>query len=597
MRLNSAIVKKGLAYLSENGLVHTYQKVKHYIRFSRVNLREINQDYKKWIKHVEKIDEKKIKKELESFVYKPLMSICIPVYNVEEKWLRRCIDSIQNQYYTNWQICMADDCSTDKKVQKILKEYEKNNSKIDVVYRSQNGHISKATNSALGIARGEFIVLMDNDDELAPHALFEVVKLLQMHKDADVIYSDEDKMTENGERMEPYFKPDYCPDTLLSYNYISHLGVYRKNLVDAIGGFRVGLEGAQDYNLVLRMTEVTDKIYHIPQVLYHWRAISGSTALGGGQKNYAYIAGKKALEDAMRRRGCKAEVQFLEKILFYNVRMYPCKKHFITIIISFKGSINNLKKCLKSIYKKTKIQDFEIIIVDYHRDNKVPHHILNKYRIKNNVSIIRKEKNANYSQMGKIAVNKSRGDLLVFIDENIEILSDNWLILMAAEAERKEIGAVGVKMVLSDHSVYQAGVVLGMNGLAGKIGYGANEEDSGYMSYLAVRRNYSVVSRECFMVQKEKFLQTGGFDTGLQNKYQVLDLCLKMRESNYYNIVLCDILMKYNRPVCSEEQQSASCMKDEMKIRERWKQVLMGDPCFSPNFSLDSTKLRIKTYL
>ena len=165
---------------------------------------------------------KKIKKELESFVYKPLMSICIPVYNVEEKWLRRCIDSIQNQYYTNWQICMADDCSTDKKVQKILKEYEKNNSKIDVVYRSKNGHISKATNSALGIARGEFIVLMDNDDELAPHALFEVVKLLQMHKDADVIYSDEDKMTENGERMEPYFKPDYCPDTLLSYNYISH---------------------------------------------------------------------------------------------------------------------------------------------------------------------------------------------------------------------------------------------------------------------------------------------------------------------------------------------------------------------------------------
>ena len=287
-------MKQSIFYIKRYGVFATCKKIIGKINFSK--------RYKKWIINHEKIDKEQILHDIESFSYLPTFSICIPVYNVEEKWLRKCIQSIQKQWYTNWQLCMADDCSTDENVRTVLKEYAQVDNRINIVYRYKNGHISEATNSALQIATGEFIVLVDNDDELAPNALYEVAKILQDHRHLDVIYSDEDKIDENGNRTNPYFKPDYCPDTLLSYNYISHMGVYRRTLIEQIGGFRKGVEASQDYDLLLRVIELTENIYHIPKILYHWRAISGSTALDGAEKSYAYIAGKKALEDRVKRR-------------------------------------------------------------------------------------------------------------------------------------------------------------------------------------------------------------------------------------------------------------------------------------------------------
>lgn len=593
------MIKKGFLYLKVNGLKKTAQKVRHYLKYTRVNMLTENEAYEKWIKNCEYVDEEEMKKEMERFSYRPLFSICIPVYNVEEKWLRKCIDSIEKQYYDHWQLCMADDCSSDVQVREILREYEKKDSRIQVVYRSRNGHISEATNSALELAKGEFIVLMDNDDELAPNALFEAAKLLQNHRDADVIYSDEDKITEDGKRMGPYFKPDYCPDTLLSYNYISHLGIYRKTLVDQIGGFRTGVEGAQDYDLLLRITEKTDRVYHIPKVLYHWRAIAGSTAMDGGQKNYAYLAGQKVLEDAVKRRGYYADVKMLEKILCYNVEFFPVKEHLISIIIPTKDKADVLERCLASIYKKTKEQKFEIIIVDNNSEEEKTFALFDEYMQKDNFRVLKQPIPFNYSRLNNEAVKIARGDLLLFLNNDVEVITDRWLTLLAGEAERREIGAVGTKLLYPNNTVQHAGVVLGLWGVAGHMGTGKERDDNGYMSHLALRRNYSAVTAACLMVRRDVFEEVGGFEEELAVAFNDVDFCLKIREAGYRNVFLADVeLYHYESLSRGKEDNTEKVARFNGEVaymRKKWGEKLEKDPCYNPNFALRADEIRIRT--
>ena len=594
-----SVVKKGILYLKANGLTETYAKVRHYLKYTRINSLTENEAYKKWMQNCEKIDAAQIQKEMAQFDYRPLFSVCIPVYNVEEKWLRKCIASVENQYYEHWQLCLADDCSTDPRVRDILKEYEWKDSRIRVVYRKENGHISRATNSALQIAEGEFIVLMDNDDELSPDALFEAAKLLQKHRDADVIYSDSDKLTESGERVDPYFKPDYCPDTLLSYNYISHLGIYRKTLVDQVGGFRTGVEGSQDYDLLLRVTELTDRVYHIPKILYHWRIIEGSTASGVGQKNYAYLAGKKVLEDTVRRRGYHARVQLLEKILCYNVEFYPVGEHLISIIIPTKDKADVLERCLESIYKKTKTQNYEIIVVDNNSEEEATFQLFKKYEQKENFRVLKQPIPFNYSRLNNEAARIARGDLLLFLNNDVEVITEDWLTLMAGEAERKEIGAVGVKLLYPDNTVQHAGVVLGILGVAGHMGVGKDREDNGYMSHLATRRNYSAVTAACLMVRRKVFEEAGGFEEAIKVAFNDIDFCMKIRELGYRNVFLADVLLYHyeslSRGLEDSPEKIARFNAEVSYMKEKWGDKLIQDPCYNCNFDLNTDKLQIKT--
>lgn len=592
-------VRKGILYLKANGFVKTYGKVAHYLKYTRINTLTENEAYRKWMQNCEKIDKEKSLEELKTFAYKPLFSICIPVYNIEEKWLRKCISSVENQYYGHWQLCMADDCSTDEKVREILREYEKKDSRIQVVYRQKNGHISEATNSALEIAEGEFIVLMDNDDELSPDALFEAAKLLQDHRDADVIYSDSDKITETGHRKDPYFKPDYSPDTLLSYNYISHLGIYRRRLVEQVGGFRTGVEGSQDYDLLLRITEITDKVYHIPKILYHWRIIEGSTASGVGQKNYAYLAGKKVLEDAIERRGYHAKVRLLEKILCYNVEFYPKEKHLISIIIPTKDKADVLERCLESIYSKTKTQDYEIIVVDNNSEEKATFALFDQYKKRGNFRVLRQPIPFNYSRLNNEAVKIARGDMLLFLNNDVEVITEDWLTLMAGEAEREEIGAVGVKLLYPDNTVQHAGVVLGILGVAGHMGVGKDREDNGYMSHLSLRRNYSAVTAACMMIRKEVFEKVGGFEENLQVAFNDIDFCLKVKNQGYRNIFLADVLLYHYESLSrglEDSSEKIARFNSEVKyMQEKWGEQLLQDGCYNCNFDLNTDKLQIKT--
>ncbi|WP_407960125.1 glycosyltransferase family 2 protein [Enterococcus faecium] len=315
------LLKKGINYARTHGVKKTIRRVK-------LELKPGSIDYAEWISRHEKPDLKEQRKEAQGFAYRPLISILMPVYNVEIKWLEKCIDSVLDQTYDHWELCISDDASTDPAIRKCLESYQAKDDRIKVVFRQENGHISLATNSALEMAEGEFIALLDNDDELPPFALYEVAKVLNIHPELDLIYSDEDKIDADGNRFDPHFKADWSPDTLMGNNYISHLGVYRTSIVKKLGGFRKGYEGSQDYDLVLRVTEQipADHIYHIDRVLYHWRTIPGSTASNGEAKSYIYDSGVKALTDALSRRNIKGSVRPGRISGFYDINNLAAEK-------------------------------------------------------------------------------------------------------------------------------------------------------------------------------------------------------------------------------------------------------------------------------
>ncbi|WP_418289876.1 glycosyltransferase family 2 protein, partial [Massilicoli timonensis] len=310
-------------------------------------------EYRQWLLKNEKTEAAK------EWSYQPLISVLIPVYNVSKEWLSACIESILAQSYPHFEICIADDHSTNQETLATLKAYEQKDARVKVVYRKENGHISKATNSALAIAHGEFVALVDNDDVLSENALYENVKALNQNRNLDFIYSDEDKLDMQGRRLDPHFKPDYSPDTLLSMNYICHLAVIRKTLIEKIGGFRVGLEGAQDYDLFLRISEVTDQIHHIPKILYHWRMIEGSTSMSLDSKDYAADKGKAAIEQALQRRGIDAKVE-IDPISHYYRVAYESKQPHVSIIIPTRDYADITERCLWSIFHKTTYPNYEV---------------------------------------------------------------------------------------------------------------------------------------------------------------------------------------------------------------------------------------------
>ncbi|HAX73971.1 MAG TPA: hypothetical protein DCY20_10650 [Firmicutes bacterium] len=341
--------------------------------------------YEDWIEQLEtKYITSEVQAEIEQLKIKPLISLVIPVYNVPEKYLRECVDSILNQYYQNWELCIADDCSTEPQVKKVLKEYEAKDNRIKVVYRKENGHISKATNSALELATGDFIGFVDNDDILKAEALFEVIKKINEQPDVDMIYSDEDKLVEDtGKRVDPYFKPDWSPDTFMSQMYTCHFAVYRADLVNEIGGIRVGYEGAQDYDFVLRFTEKTNKIAHIDKILYHWRIIPTSTAGGGSAKDYAFDAAVRAKYDAIKRRNLDAVLVEHPELGATNIKYRLKAEDFISIIIPTKNHGADVKKCIDSVYQKSTWRNFEIILVDNGSDDEASLAIFKDLQAKN----------------------------------------------------------------------------------------------------------------------------------------------------------------------------------------------------------------------
>lgn len=580
-------------YVKGIGLKKVFRKLKRKIMTDTT-------EYKKWRDANENYNLQEIQKEVKGLKYRPMISILIPVYNVNPNWLEKCIDSVRRQVYENWELCIADDASTDKRIKETLKKYQRIDNRIKVVYREENGHISEATNSALRIAEGEFVGLLDNDDELSPYALYEVVKLLNENEEVDLIYSDEDKLSEGGNRSNPFFKSDWAPDTLLSVNYICHFGVYRKSIVEEIGGFRKGFEGAQDYDLVLRFTEKTNKIFHIPKVLYHWRMVVGSTAFKPNGKNYAYNSGKKALEEALQRRKIKATVTQGAYPGIYNINYEIENEGMVSIIIPTRDGAEDVELCVNSIFEKTIYPNFEIIIADNGSVEEKTLKLFDDFKEKypEQFKVVRIDIPFNYPKINNIAAATAKGEYILFLNNDTEVITKGWLKKLVSVGQLEHVGAVGAKLYYPDDTVQHAGVVLGLGGGAGHIHYGADKEDLGYFGKLSLTGNYMAVTAACLLVKRKDFEAIQGFNEAYTVAFNDVDLCLKLYKLGKYNVWVHDVELYHFESKSrgyEETYEKKTRFESEVELlRSLWMEYIINDPFYNPNLTRTRSDVSIR---
>lgn len=540
-------------------------------------------EYNKWIK---KYEEKTVYEKLD---YEPLISILIPVYNIGKEYLTKCLESILNGYYQNFEVCIVDDCSTNEETIKTLKEYESKDSRIKVKYRRKNGHISRSTNDALKMARGEFVALVDDDDELTEDALYRVVKELNTNKKLDMIYSDEDKIGIDGRRCDPNFKSDFAPDSLLSSNYICHFTVLRKKIVDDIGGFRVGFEGAQDYDLFLRFTEKTNNIFHIPKILYHWRMVPGSTSMVIDNKNYALERGKKALEDALDRRGIKGKVFIDNNCPYYKIEYDVINNPKVSIIIPTKDLSQILEKCLKSIYEKSTYKNYEVVVINNNSVENETFELFTKYKNEyKNFRVIDANIEFNYSKINNIAVSKTKSDYVVLLNNDIEVITPNWLEIMIGYASQEHIGCVGAKLLYPNNTIQHCGIVMGL-GIASHVYSNYGRNDIVWSGRLSVPYNYMAVTAACLMVDRKKYLEVSGLEEELKVAYNDVDFNLKLFEKGYYNVSVPMVELYHyesiSRGLDISKDKYIRFKKESNYMYRKWKEYILNDPFYNKNYT------------
>ena len=545
-----------------------------------------------------------LEEELSKLTYRPLISILIPTYNTNEKFLRECLDSVINQVYQNWELCIADDASKEPQVRKVLEEYrERFPTQIKLVFCEENRHISATTNAALEMAEGEFVALLDHDDLLTEDALFEVIKLLnQKHeKQVDVIYSDEDKWNDvAGCFDEPFFKPDWSPENLKGQMYIGHLGIYRKNLVEEVGGFRLGLEGSQDWDLALRVTEKAQSICHISKILYHWRKHSNSTAQHANQKNYAVIAGLKAVNDALKREN-EGGIAHLNDQNNCVLVQYPIKnKPLVSIIIPTKDKAELLKPCLVSLVKNTSYSNFEIVIVDNGSLEPETFQLFEEYQqlLEEKFKVIRDNNVFNFSRLVNNGVKASSGEMILMLNNDTEVISpNNWLEEMVGYAQRKEIACVGCKLLYDDQTIQHAGVICGLGGIASHSHLNLPVSSPGYYARLTIVSNYSATTGACFMIRRSIWEEINGFDETLAVAYNDVDFCLRLLSKNYRHVVLPHVLFYHHesksRGLDNTPEKQRRFTQETNIMKQRWQHIIDHDPYYNPNLTLFATDFSI----
>lgn len=561
-------------------------------------------DYNQYLTRriITKDRKKQILKTQKAFSKKPLISIVIPVYDPPIEFFKKALDSIINQYYPHWEICLADDCSTDEDVKLTIEEYRKKYTNIKVVYRSENGHISKASNSALELAEGEYTLLMDQDDVLSENALFEIVKLINLKPEADLIYTDEDKIDENDIHSVPHFKPDWSPDSLLSRNYLGHVCVFRTKQLKEIGGWRTGFEGSQDYDLVLRYTERFPNIYHIPEVLYHWRIHQQSAASSETAKPYAYRAAQQALTEAMERRGYTATFAFLDGFRGYQVRMaLKQSDELVSIIIPTKNKQDYLIKCIDSIAHNSTYKNFEIILIDNNSNEKAFFKTVEKWKNQNRFQfkLVRDEESFNFARLMNVGRKHAKGKYLILLNNDTEIISPDWIEGMMEHAQRPEIGVVGCKLLYDDDTIQHAGVVVGLGGVASHAFIGEDRDGPGYFNYVNLLNNYSALTAACIMMRTEVYDRVNGFSEEFVVEYNDVDFCLKVMEAGFRNLYVPHVELYHYESVSrghphSTPESYKRHVKEVNRFRKKWMKYVDHDPCYNPNLTLGAENFAIK---
>ncbi|MEE4892196.1 glycosyltransferase family 2 protein [Pseudomonas alliivorans] len=559
--------------------------------------------YTQWVEQFDTIndmDRLGMYEEVGNWRLRPLLSIIMPVYNPPIDMLRDAIESIQTQVYFNWELCVADDASTDDQVRLFLEQSAKSDHRIKVAYRKENGHISKASNSALDIAEGEFIVLMDNDDALPEHALFWVAKTINKYPEAAIIYSDEDKIDEEGVRSSPYFKTDWNPYLFRSHNMISHLGVYRKELVDKVGRFRIGMEGSQDYDLALRCSEQVDaaQIIHIPRVLYHWRMHAGSTAMSSDEKPYAQTAGQRAIDEHLKRSGIAGHAELLDFGMYRVHYDLPEQKPLVSLIIPTRNAYALVKQCIESIREKTLYPHYEIILVDNGSDDLQSLQYFESLARLEGVTVIRDDGEFNYSAINNKAVAHAKGELVGLINNDIEVISPEWLGEMVSLALQPNAGAVGARLWYPDDRLQHGGVIMGPLTLAGHAHKMLPRGHHGYFGRAALIQGMSAVTAACLIVKKSIFEEVGGLnEKELKIAFNDVDLCLKIMAAGYQNIWTPNADLYHHesatRGIEDTPEKIQRFMSEVEYVQCKWRGVINDDPFYNPNLTFSAEDFSI----
>jgi len=564
-------------------------------------------EYDAWVKVYDSPDRQALELQAEqaaALIRQPLISIVMPVYEPKEEWLARAVDSVRRQTYVHWELCIADDASPSPAVRPLLERLARKDPRIRVVFRERNGHISAASNSALALASGDYVGFLDHDDELAPNALYEVAALVNAHPDTDWIYSDEDKIDEKGRRHDAYFKPDFLPDLFLSQFYPSHLSVYRTALVRAAGGLREGFEGSQDWDLALRVFEATDpsRIRHIPRVLYHWRAIAGSTALLASEKAYPAESARKALTGHFERLEERVELHPAGGIHWRVRYPLPSPPPLVSLVIPTRNGLDILKPCVESILAKTDYPAIELLIVDngsddpdvldYLRSLANGTHPLVAAGIGRTARVLEFARPFNYSAMNNFAVRQARGDVLGLLNNDLEVISPGWLEEMTAQALRPEIGCVGAMLYYPNDTIQHAGCVLGIGGVAGHIFKSQPRGSEGRFNRARLAQNYSVLTGACLVVRREVYERAGGFDEAeLAVAFNDIDFCLKVRAAGYRNLWTPFAELYHHesasRGADNTDEKARRFRREAETMMRRWGSCLQNDPAYNPNLSLD----------
>ncbi len=531
---------------------------------------------------------KSLKQDLEYLKHKPKISIFIPIYDIEINILELALNSVKKQVYYNWELCLANG-SQKKEITKFLVDYSKEDSRIKLINLPTNKGISGNSNEALRLATGEYVGLMDHDDELTPDALLEVAKLINNSPEADLIYSDHDKIDLGGKYFRPFFKPNWSPELLLSICYFGHLVVIRKSLIEQMGGFRPDFDGSQDHDLFLRITELTDKIFHIPEILYHWRMTQNSVASDINIKPYCHDSVHNVLEETLKRRKISAELIAFGPGQPVYIKYHINPKTFVSIIIPTKDQHILLKRCVESIISKTDFTNYEIIIVDNDSREKGTKKLFKYFKnLSEKIKIVDYPYKFNYSEINNFAVTKAKGDILLFLNDDTEVINPDWLSSMAGQAEQKKIGAVGAKLLYFDNTIQHAGVVSGVSECPWPLHiFNSQPENSTYFNLANSVNNYSAVTGACLMMRREVFEEIGGFDEDYEVEYSDIDLCFKTRAKGY-RIVYVPQAKLYHLE--SASRGSLRYPLDLEKFKNKWNAFIeQGDPYYSRQSFLNIT--------
>lgn len=527
----------------------------------------------------------------------PLISVIMPVYNTSEPFLRRAIESVRAQLYPNWELCIADDASEAPHVKNVIEEHASQDDRIKVVYRSVNGHIAAATNSALELATGAYVTFLDHDDELTEHALYLVAYELLTHPDAAFVYTDEDRIDASGRRHEPHFKPDWNPDRLRSLNYVNHLSVYPMETIKRLCGMRTGFDGSQDYDLLLRATELADPalIRHIPFVCYHWRAVAGEEGPRVSELSYAHAAGRRAIREHLERLHRDAEVEpAWEGSLWHRVR-YRLPEHppAVTVIIPTRDG-RLLDRCLSSVINATSYPNFEILVVDNGSEQRSTLNLLEGFKQKGLIRVMRDDRPFNYSALNNEAVASSSAELVLLLNDDTEVISPDWLTEMVGQAIQPGVGAVGAKLYYPDGHIQHAGVILGAGGVAGHIHPYSQQDSVDYLGRIRLVQDLSAVTGACMLIRRAVFEEVGGLDDQeLAVAFNDIDLCMKIRKAGYW-VVWTPFAELYHHESVSrgydedDADRFARFQKEVIAMKRRWGPALLTDPAYNPNLSLAS---------